>query len=205
MSIRNLADAKLNTRISTESELVGVDDAMSLIIWTRIFLLGQGFEVADNVVYQDNQSAMLLENNTKMSSSKCTRHLDVRYFFVTDQVEKESVRVEYCPTDKMVADFFTKPLQGSKFHCFRDLILGCRSDNVPSEIKECVATDEKENATNDQIVTSPVMMSVEALPVLETFQSNVLSRVIPADTSWIEVVCGQRSSKSSKMVNRGRA
>jgi hypothetical protein len=168
-------------------------------------LLGQGFEVADNVVYQDNQSAMLLEHNARMSSSKRTQHLDVRYFFVTDQVEKKNVRVEYCPTDRMVADFFTKPLQGSKFRCFRDLILGCRSDDVPGEIKECVATGENENATNDRIVTSPVTMSVEALPVPETFQSNVLSEVIPADTSWIEVVRGQRSSKSSKTVNRGRA
>jgi hypothetical protein len=33
---------KLNTRSSTESELVGVDDMMPIIIWTRHFLLSQG-------------------------------------------------------------------------------------------------------------------------------------------------------------------
>jgi hypothetical protein len=60
---------KLNTHSSTESELVGIDDAMPLIIWTRFFLLGQGFDVSDNVVYQDNQRAMLLENNAKMYTS----------------------------------------------------------------------------------------------------------------------------------------
>jgi hypothetical protein len=86
----------------------------------------------------------------------------------------------------MVADFFTKPLQGTKFRTFRDLILGCCSDDVPARIKECVATDENSVATNGPIVQTPVV----PLPVLETSQSNVLSWMIPADTSWVEVVCG---------------
>jgi hypothetical protein len=50
-------------------------------------------------------------------------------------------------------------------------------------------------------VTLPVTAPVPALPVLETFQSNVLLQMIPADTLWIEVVCGQqRGSKSMKVV-----
>ena len=51
---------RINTRSSMEAELVGVNDAMYLIIWTRLFLEGQGFKVIDNMVHQDNQSAMLL-------------------------------------------------------------------------------------------------------------------------------------------------
>ena len=50
----------INTRTSTEAELVGVNDAMYLIIWTRLFLEGQGYKVIDNVVDQDIQTAMLL-------------------------------------------------------------------------------------------------------------------------------------------------
>ncbi|CAJ1962196.1 unnamed protein product [Cylindrotheca closterium] len=41
-----------------------------------------------------------------------------------NQVEKGNVKIEYCPTDNMIADFMTKPLQGEKFRKFRDLILG---------------------------------------------------------------------------------
>jgi hypothetical protein len=52
---------KINTQSSTESELVGVDDMMSLIIWTRYFLKAQGYKVSDNVIFQDNKSTMLLE------------------------------------------------------------------------------------------------------------------------------------------------
>ena len=48
---------KLNTKSSTESELIGVDDLMPQILWMRYFLEAQGMKVSYNVVYQDNQSA----------------------------------------------------------------------------------------------------------------------------------------------------
>jgi hypothetical protein len=61
-----------------------------------------------------------------------------------------------------------------------------------------VATSQNECATNDPVVTS----GTQAVP--ETFESNVLLQMIPAATSWVEVVRGQRrSSKKSKTVNRG--
>ena len=115
---------KLNTRSSTEAELVAVDDAMNLILWTKLFLEEQGYKIRDNILYQDNQSAILLEKNGKKSSSKRTRAINIRYFFVTDQTEKGNVRVEYCPTGEMTADYMTKPLQGVAFEKFRALIMG---------------------------------------------------------------------------------
>jgi len=114
---------KLNTKSSTEAELVGVDDAMPIILWTRQFMEGQGYTVKDNIVYQDNQSSMLLEKNGQMSSSKRTRHINIRYFFVTDRVRGKQLSIEYCPTGDMWADVFTKPLQGAAFAKFRQLIL----------------------------------------------------------------------------------
>ena len=105
---------KLTTKSSTESELVGVDDAMPQIVWTKYFLLAQGHFIRDNIVYQDNKSAMLLETNGIASSSKRTRHINIRFFFVADRIKAGELRVEYCSTDEMVADFFTKTLQGTK-------------------------------------------------------------------------------------------
>ena len=115
---------KLNTRSSTEAELVGVDDIIAKVLWTKLFMEDQGFEIDQNIVYQDNKSAMLLEKNGKKSSGKRTRALNIRYFFVTDQIEKGLLTVEYCPTGEMVADYFTKPLQGAQFKKFRNLIMG---------------------------------------------------------------------------------
>ena len=62
---------------------------------------------------------MLLENNGRASSSKRTRQLNVRYFFI---------RVEYCPTADMIGDFFPKPLQGALFTKLNIIM------NVPSSI-----------------------------------------------------------------------
>ena len=116
---------KLNTKSSTESELVGADDVSVMILWTKLFLEEQGYEIEKNILYQDNKSAILLETNDKKSSGKRTRALNIRYFFLTDQVEKGNITIEYCPTDGMVGDFHTKPLQGEKFRKFRNEILGC--------------------------------------------------------------------------------
>ena len=115
---------KLNTRSSTESEVVGVDDFMPSILWTRNFLKAQGYQVNENIIYQDNKSAMLLEKNGKASSGKRTKHINIRYFFVTDRIQKGDVDVRWCPTSLMTGDFFTKPLQGALFKRFRDLIMG---------------------------------------------------------------------------------
>jgi hypothetical protein len=76
---------KLNTRSSTETEIVGADDfVMPAICWTRYFMEAQGYQVNDNVLFQDNKSAILLEKNGKASSSKRTKHISIRYFFITE-------------------------------------------------------------------------------------------------------------------------
>ena len=114
---------KLNSRSSTEAELIAVDDGMSLMLWAKQFLEAQGLQVQDNVLHQDNKSAILLEKNGKASSSKRTRHINIRYFFVTDQVEKGNLTIKHCPTDEMIADYFTKPLMGPKFQLFWNKIM----------------------------------------------------------------------------------
>ncbi len=115
---------KLNTCSSTESEVVAVDDLIPQILWVRLFLKVQGFAVSDNILYQDNKSAMLLETNGRASSSKCTRHIEIRYYYVADQVATGDLRVVWCPTDEMIVDFLTKPLQGKAFVKFWDLPMG---------------------------------------------------------------------------------
>ena len=64
---------KLNMRSSTKAELVGVDDCMPQIMWTKYFMEAQGHNVDENIIYQDNQSTMLLAKNGCASSSKRDR------------------------------------------------------------------------------------------------------------------------------------
>ncbi|CAJ1957919.1 unnamed protein product [Cylindrotheca closterium] len=59
-----------------------------------------------------------------MSSGQKTKHMDNRYFWIKDRLKTEGIEVQYCPTEKMFADFFTKPLQGNLFRKLRDVVLG---------------------------------------------------------------------------------
>ena len=77
---------KLVARSSTESELIGAHDVLPQIIWTSYFLQPQELKVTDNLLYQDNISSILLEKNGRQSSTKRTRHIDIRCFFVKDRV-----------------------------------------------------------------------------------------------------------------------
>ncbi len=68
---------KLNTKSLTESELVGIDGIMPIILWTCYFLLLQGYGVIENLLLQDNKSSILLERNHKASSEKNMRHINI--------------------------------------------------------------------------------------------------------------------------------
>ena len=123
---------KVNTKSSTESELVGVNDAMPDILWSLYFLQEQGFETSHAVVYQDNKSAILLEINGKQSSSKRTKHIKMKYFFVKDKVDEGEVRIEHKPSEEMWVDILTKPKQGRPFRVDRSKLMNCAID-LPDE------------------------------------------------------------------------
>jgi hypothetical protein len=95
----------------------------------------QDYRVNRNIAYQDNMSSMLLEKNGKASSSKRTKHINIRYFFVTDRINKGELTMEWCPTGDMIGDFMTKPTQGVVFRHFRDQIMGVVPAQAPGKGK----------------------------------------------------------------------
>jgi hypothetical protein len=113
---------KLVTKSSTEAELVGASDGLTQVIWTRNFLESQGYKQGATTVYQDNKSTIFLEEKGK-SKSQRTRHVSIRYFFIKDRVDLGEIKIQYLPTEDMVADYFTKPLQGELFLKFRNAIM----------------------------------------------------------------------------------
>jgi hypothetical protein len=147
---------KINTKSSTEAELVGVDDAMNFVVWIQLFIGEQLKTVSkdsalsklmsETIILQDNTSTIQLENNGKQSSTKRTRHINIRYFYVTSKVKDGSVRIVYCPTKEMVSDYLTKPLQGSLFRTHRNSIMGVSEDSLSRYHEEYVRS--KENSGN---------------------------------------------------------
>ena len=113
---------RINSKSSTESELIGLSDSASQVLWTRNFLISQGYTVGPSAVYQDNTSCMSLVKNGK-SNSERTRHIATRFYFVKDRVDSKEIRLEYLQTHNMIADILTKPLQGELFFKLRKILL----------------------------------------------------------------------------------
>jgi hypothetical protein len=84
--IRMSKKQKLNTKSSTECEIVGVDDTSLQMMWMRYFVEEQGCGVEASILNQDNLIAILLEKNGRASSGKRTKHINVRYFFIKDRI-----------------------------------------------------------------------------------------------------------------------
>jgi hypothetical protein len=123
---------KIVSKSSTESELIAVSDGLSEVIWARNFLLNQGVRLGPAVVYQDNKSTMALMAKGRSTSSR-TKHINIRYFFVKDRVESGEVVITYAPTEAMIADLLTKPLQGELFRRLRRSLLNLRAREAEEE------------------------------------------------------------------------
>ena len=115
---------KINTKSSTEAELVGTSEYLPYNIWFLHFMRAQGYEIRSNTIFQDKKSAILMERNGRNSCTGNSRHINVRYFWVKDKIDQGEVKIEYLPTHLMVADFFTKPFVGLLSKKLREYIMG---------------------------------------------------------------------------------
>ena len=96
-----LCKQKINTKSSIEAELVDVDDAMTFVMWMKHFFesqvkkMNEGSKLkplgSHTIIEQDNTSAIQLEQNGWKSSSRRTKHIDIRYFYVTDRLKKKDI------------------------------------------------------------------------------------------------------------------
>ena len=89
----------------------------------------QGIKVRRNYYYEDNESAMQLKKNGIQSASKQLRHIDIRFFLITDCIKRSDIHPLYCLTEDMLIVYFSKPLQGGLFKKFGDQIMGITPAN----------------------------------------------------------------------------
>ena len=200
----NSLKQKLVARSSTEAELVGVHDILPQILWTRNFLISQGYPVQENVIYQDNMSAMLLENNGRKSSTKRTKHIELRYFFIHDQVQQDKVLIKHCPTHNMRADFFTKPLQGMLFYRLRILIMNLAPENPYHSLHRSVfqVMDKGHNKSNDN-PASPAHSAQDAKTSSgRCIHTRVVSKVTGiTNNSNQDGVCREHTQDQHHLIN----
>ena len=103
---------KLNTKITTESDIVGTSEYVTFNIWLVMFYQAQGYEITTNVLFQDNESAINMDNNEQQSCTGNSRHFNILHFYVNNIVDIENIEVQFCLTHLMIADYFTNPFKG---------------------------------------------------------------------------------------------
>jgi len=162
---------KINTKSSSESKLVSADQFLPSILHTGYFIEAQCYSFKQIILFQDNQSTMRLEVNSSFSSSKQTKHIKCRYYFICDKVAVNDLKIMYCPTEIMWADVLTKPKQGAPFRLDRSHLM-----NIPINYDDDVERskthplllpkDERNAQMNDQPPKAPLIhpMSVLGTP-----------------------------------------
>jgi hypothetical protein len=96
---------KLVTKSSTEAETVGASDYLPNTLWTHMFLEAQGYRIQGSYFEQDNESAIKLETNGRISAGPKSRHINIRYFWIKDRSKDANITIRHCPTLAMLADF----------------------------------------------------------------------------------------------------
>jgi hypothetical protein len=112
----------LNTKSSTESEIVGATDECGWAIWAQNWLKGQGYQPPPPTIYQDNTSVLAILKKGPGAQLR-TRHLSIRFHFLGDLLRRGEVNIVYCKTLDMLADGLTKALVGTLFSSMRDRLI----------------------------------------------------------------------------------
>jgi hypothetical protein len=100
-----------------------------------------------------------------------------------DHVKTDGIEIQHCPTDKMLADFFTKPLQGSLFCKIRDVLLGykhinrLKSSNMPGGCVENSEIGIRMSRIGTLAVTSRKKNVVQRVPKLWLRKIRLVQKV----------------------------
>ena len=114
---------KLNSKSSTEAEIIAVSDGMNVPLWLADFIVHQGHKAQPVQLEQDNQSCITLLTKGR-STAETTRFIAIRKFWISDYIRNGAINIVYVPTEDMTSDFFTKPVQGAVFVKLSKKILG---------------------------------------------------------------------------------
>jgi hypothetical protein len=104
---------------TTEAEYIAACSASSEVVWLRKLLAGLfDLELEVTCIFCDNQSCIKLSENPVFHDK--SKHVEIKYHYIRDLVQKGVVKLQYIGTDEQIADVLTKPLSKVKFEYFRD-------------------------------------------------------------------------------------
>ena len=104
---------------STEAEYVALSEACQEGMWLKTLVRDLHENCSSQLVlFEDNQSCLKLVKSERIGGR--SKHIDTKFHFIRDLFTKGEIVLEYCPSDRMVADILTKPLEAVKTRQFVD-------------------------------------------------------------------------------------
>jgi hypothetical protein len=104
---------------TAEEEYIAACSTSSEVVWLRKLLAGLfDLELEVTCIFCDNQSCIKLSENPVFHDK--SKHVEIKYHYIRDLVQKGVVKLQYIGTDEQIADVLTKPLSKVKFEYFRD-------------------------------------------------------------------------------------
>ena len=154
---------KMNTRSSTGTEHVGTSEYLPKNNYFMKFMEGQGYKLKTNTIGKDNESEIKMLKNGQNSCTSNSKHIDIKFCWVTDMIKNEDIEIQYCPTKEMLGDFYSKPTQRGLFQkCIR-VIMGW--DHISTLFKGYIRPEErvenKENETRIKLARNERAREVE--------------------------------------------
>lgn len=103
---------------STEAEYMALFEAVREALWLKSLMTSIKFDnIQPIIIFEDNNGCISIASNP--ASHKRSKHIDIKYHFSREQVEKNIIKLHYIPTGSQLADALTKPLPAAKFIEFR--------------------------------------------------------------------------------------
>ena len=164
---------------STEAEYMSMLDASRQLIWVQNLYQELGYELSGIDLCGDNQGAIFLASNPAQEHR--SKHIDIRYHYICEQVENKRVCLFYVPTNKQIAYLMTKNLPYDKLKFFRNA-LGISDNNFTPRETKC--TSKMKNL--DEL---DVFELIKALPNINDL-TDYLDKI--GDKDYTEYVLKQR-------------
>jgi hypothetical protein len=99
---------------TTKSKYASMADATCEAVWLQNLSTEMGQNMSSSTLINgDNQSTLAIANNPQYH--KCTKHFDIKHHYIHKKIHNKTISVQYCHTEKMTVDIFTKLLPKDKF------------------------------------------------------------------------------------------
>ncbi|GJW39664.1 copia protein [Tanacetum coccineum] len=142
------------TAMSTaEAEYVSLSACYVQVIWMRTQLLDYGYKYNQILMYCDSKSAIAISCNPVQHSK--TKHIDIRYHFIKEHVEKGTVELYFVGTEYQLADLFTKALPKECFEYLVHRIGDVHPDELCPPNKGYDLMDANKNIDFEQVQCPP--------------------------------------------------